>query len=278
MSGPVSYLDRIFTELTTILLIPFRSLPPLAGLLWLSVLAGVCMILVFGRLTDQEAIAETRRRMGGQVLGMMIYIGSPRTVLSMAGRLVRSNFRYLLLILKPLLVIAVPFAVLMGQLDARYGTAPLTPGEDVTVTLGWDGTMPSRGELGLEVSNADVVDPPVYVPPLGEISFRIRPAGTGPVVMEAGGESIPLGPVDAWSGALSAREFDAGTPFTRLLRPWNVRPVVFDTRQPSPDRGRVFLDPLRFAFLGGRWSWLAVLLVVSSLSALAGALVLRIRV
>jgi hypothetical protein len=96
--------------------------------------------------------------------------------------------------------------------------------------------------------------------------------------MEAGGAAVPVGPTDAWSGALSAREFDAGTPFMRLLRPWNVRPSVVDSRQISPDRGRIFLDPLRYPVLGGRWSWLAVLLVISSLSALAGALVLRIRI
>ena len=157
MAGPVSYLNRIFTELTTVLLIPFRSLHPLAGAVWLSVLAGLCMILIFRWLTDQEAISELRRRMGAEVLGMLIYISSPGTVLRMAGRLLRSNLRYLVLILRPLVVIAIPFAVLLGQLDARYSRGIPSPGEDITVTLGWAGQLPSRGECSVVASNATVL-------------------------------------------------------------------------------------------------------------------------
>jgi hypothetical protein len=278
MSGPVSYLDRIFTEMTSILLIPFRGLPPVYGLAWLSLIAGVCMILLFRWLSDQDAIASLRRKMGAQALGMLLYMTSPRTVVSMAGRLIASNMKYLLLVLKPLLVIAIPFVVLLGQTEARYSTEPLQSGEYVTVTLGWDGAMPSREEFSVIAANAAVIDPPVFVPALGEVSFRLEPSGTGPVVIESGGASLPVGPTASWPGSVSAREYDSGTPFSRLLRPWNVRPDIFDARLASPDRGQVFLEPVRYHVLGGRWSWLAVLLAVSTLSAIAGAAVFRVRV
>jgi uncharacterized protein YggT (Ycf19 family) len=278
MSGVVSYLNRIFSELTTILLIPFRKLPPLAGLIWLSVLAGMIIILIFRWLTDQEEISRLRKKMGAQVLGMLLYLSNPRTVLSMAGKLILSNFRYLWLILWPLVVIAVPYAVLLGQADARYSTVPPGPEDNITITLTYDDHLPSREEFSAMAGNAQIPEPPVFVPALNEISFRIRPTGHGVIVVETAGISFPVGPVESWSGALSAREFDAGNPFSRLFRPWNVRSLIINSFVHSPSSGQVFLSPLGFTVLGGRWSWLAVLLVFSSLSALAGAVIFRVRV
>ncbi len=278
MLGVVSTLNSIFSDLTTILLIPFRKLHPLVGLIWLSVLAGMIIILIFRQLTDQEEIARLRKKMAAQILGMLLYLSSPRTVLSMAGRLVLANFRYLWLILRPLLVIAIPFAVLMGQVDARYSTLLPGPEDDITVTIAYEEHLPSREGFSAVAANAQVLGPPVFIPALGEISFRIRPTGYGTILIETGGSSFPVGPVASWSGALSAREFDAGNPFSRLFRPWNIRSVIIDTGLQSPMSGRVFLPPARWAVLGGRWSWLAVLLVFSSLSALAGAAIFRVKV
>jgi hypothetical protein len=278
MSDIVDFTNRIFTDITTILLLPFRGLPPLWGLAWLSLLAGVCMILVFKGFSNQEAIGSLRKKMGAQALGMLLFISNPVTVLSMAGKLILSNFAYLWLIMKPLLVIAVPFVILMGQLDARYGKVPVSQLEEITVTLVYSDDLPEGNSFDVECGNAELIEPFVFIPTLGEVSFRIRPEGHGIIILDTGGVSFTLGDADRWSGAVSIREFDTETPFSRIIRPWNAKASIYSISSYAPSKGRIDLPARRYDVLDGRWSWLTVLLVFSSLSALAGALVFRVKI
>jgi len=278
MSDFIDFMNRIFMDISTILLLPFRGLPPLWGLAWLSLLAGVCMILVFKGFSNQEAIGNLRKKMGAQALGMLLFISNPLAVLSMAGRLILSNFAYLWLILKPILIIAIPFVILMGQLDARYGRIPPSQLDVITVTIVYSNDFPERNSFGVECENANLMEPFVFIPALGEVSFRIRPSGHGLITLDTGGVSITFGEADTWSGAVSFREFDTGTPFSRIVQPWNVKASYYSVDSCTPSRGRIDLPARRYDVLGGRWSWLTVLLVFSSLSAIAGAVVFRVKI
>jgi len=278
MSDFIDFMNRIFTDITTILLLPFRGLPALWGLAWLSLLAGVCMILVFKGSSNQEAIGKQRKKMGAQAIGMLLFISNPVTVLTLAGRLILSNFAYLWLILKPILIIAIPFVILMGQLDARYGRISPSQLEEITVTLVYSNDLPERNSFDVECGNADLMEPFVFIPTLGEVSFRIRSEGPGLITLDTGGVSFTFGKADTWSGSVSIREFDTGTPFSRIVRPWNVKASDCSTDSCTLLRGRIDLPTRRYDVLGGRWPWLTVLLVFSSLSALAGAVVFRVKI
>lgn len=100
-------LGTLLRIILDVLLIPFRGLPPFWGLLFISMLAGLGMIQVFGRVSDQNAISRLRKRMTGEVLGILLHVSRPGTVMRFAGKLIVSNFVYLWHILKPLLVLAV---------------------------------------------------------------------------------------------------------------------------------------------------------------------------
>ena len=151
MSDLIDFMNHIFMDITTLLLLPWRKLPPLWGLVWLSLLAGICMILVFKGFSNQEAIGRIRKKMGAHALGMLLFISNPLTVLSMAGRLILSNFAYLWLIVKPLLVITVPFVILMGQVDARFSRIPSSRLEEITVTLVYSDDLPERNSFDLGI-------------------------------------------------------------------------------------------------------------------------------
>ena len=278
MSDFLDFMNRIFTDITSILLLPFGGLPALWGLVWLSLLAGVCMILVFKGFSDQEAIGSLRKKMGAQALGMLLFISNPVTVLSMAGRLILSNFAYLWLILKPILVIAIPFVILMGQLDARFGRISPSRLERITITLVYSNDLPERNSFEVKCENANLMEPFVFIPTLGEVSFRIRPGGPGLITLDTGGVSFTFGEADTRSGSVSIREFDTGTPFSRIIRPWNAKASISSISSYAPSKGRIDLPTRRYDVLGGRWSWLTVLLVFSSLSALAGAVVFRVKI
>ena len=104
-----------------ILLLPFRPLPHFWGLLFISLLSGLGMITVFRLVSNQEKISRLRRRMGGEILGILLHLSNPLTVMKFAGKLIWSNTVYLVYLMKPLIVMAIPFMLVWGQLDARYG-------------------------------------------------------------------------------------------------------------------------------------------------------------
>jgi len=248
-----------------VLLYPFRTLHPLWGQMWISALTGLVMILIFKKTSNQQAISELRRKMGSRALGMLLYLESPRTVLKLAFGLVMDNFVYLWHLLKPMLVIAVPFVLVAAQLDARYGVQPPSSSRPSTAVIRWEEGIP--GELE-EPSAGTVVSPVVTVADSLEQSFSFT-GENGVFAME--NPDFRIGS-SGGSGSVVVRGAESGGIIPALFRPWN-------TKTPADVRYvRSFLQPVNYAVLGGRWSWFAVFLVFSSLWAVAGAVVFKVKV
>jgi hypothetical protein len=271
-------LDSLGTVLRLLfdaLLLPFRGLPPFWGLLFLSLLTGLGMIHVFGRISDQNAITRLRRRMTGEVLGILLHVSRPSTVLRFAGRLIVSNFVYLWHLFRPMLVIALPFALIWGQLEARYSTVDLPEERDpVTVTLSY-AVLPEIEERAIEGCGISFRGHVMQVDTLREMSFRVLALPEHPRTVSAGGVSFRVGRTGDWNGAIIARGFDTGRALERLFRPWLTGAADVPD---GPFAGRFDLAPAGYPVLGGRWSWLAVFLMFSTLSAMAGAKLFRVRI
>jgi len=92
----IDIFGSLLNGLFDILLLPFRSLPQFWGLLFLSLLSGIGMISVFRLISNQEKISRLRKRMGGEVFGILLHVSSPLTVIKFAGKLIWSNTVYLL--------------------------------------------------------------------------------------------------------------------------------------------------------------------------------------
>jgi len=246
-----------------ILLYPFRALHPLWGQMWLSALTGLMMILIFKKTSDQQAISQLRRKMGSRALGMLLYLESPLTVLKLALGLITDNFIYLWHLLRPMLVIAVPFILVAAQLDARYGVQPPSSSRPSTVTIRWENSLPV--EL-IEPTAGSVVSPVVTIADSLEKSFSFTGENG---VFEV--ENFRIG-TSGGTGSVVIRGAEKPGIVQALLRPWNA----------SAPEGihsvRSFLQPVDYAVLGGRWSWFGVFLVFSSLWAIAGAFVFKVKV
>jgi len=233
------------------------------------------MIAVFGRVSDQDAIGRLRRRMTGDALGILLHVSRPGAVMRFVGRLLADNSAYLWHVLRPLLVLAFPFALLWGQLEARYATVDLAEGIDpVTVTLRWI-EAPSRSAMTPSGTRIAIDGPVMRIDTLRQTSFRIVALPGHPRSLTAGGVSFPVGRTGDWNGSVISRGFLSGRPIERLFKPWltGVRAVPG-----GPSAGWLVLPPAGYGVLGGHWSWIAVFLVFSSLSALAGARLFRVRI
>lgn len=258
-----------------ILLIPFRIFPPFWGLLFISLISGFGMILVFSRVSDQKKIARLRKKMGGEVLGILLHVSNPGTVMIFAGKLIKSNTIYLGYLLKPLLVIAIPFMLLWGQLDARYSTGSMNEDYPTTVTVQYENGLPASENLNIKVTGLELIPPVVTVNTLDEASFRILPEGDTLRSLEIGGTVIPVGRTGSWNGCRILRGFNSAGSLKRFFSPWIGR---IDQTEEGPGSGWYSLPDTRYGILGGHWSWIAVFLVFSTLSATAGAKLFKVKI
>ena len=73
MNSLVALLNRTLNGLFDLLLRPFLGLPPIWALLAISLVAGVLMLWIFGRVSDQKAIKAIRDKIRGHLLGLRIF-------------------------------------------------------------------------------------------------------------------------------------------------------------------------------------------------------------
>ena len=152
-----------------------------AGAFWrlflFSVLAGVGMVYVFRRWSDQGALRATANRMLAYLMEFRLFIDEPALVVRAQRDLFVENWRLLRLLARPSLILIVPSIVLLSQMDAWYGRSPLRVGGPAVVTVQVKdlGRVDAAGIVLRAPAGIRVETPGVRVPSLNQISWRIRP-------------------------------------------------------------------------------------------------------
>jgi hypothetical protein len=142
-----------------------------ASLIIISAIWGALALLIFRSLTNRAALRKAVNRIYAHLLEIRLYSDEPALVWQAQKSLIAENVRFLIRIAPPILIMAVPFALLYPQLDAIYGYAPLKVGQSATVTLNAPGAEPYKLEVPPEIS---IETPPVKDAATNEISWRIR--------------------------------------------------------------------------------------------------------
>ena len=123
----MTWINVALVWLCDLLLQPLLRLPPVAGLLVVSLMTAAVMLPVIARTSNQKRMAETKRRIHAALLEIRLFNDDPRAVLRALGDALRFNGLYLRLSLVPLAWMAIPLALLMVHLHSFYGYAGLEP-------------------------------------------------------------------------------------------------------------------------------------------------------
>lgn len=249
-----------------LLLKPFSTLPPLAGLMWISALSGLMMILIFKKTSNQQAISALRRKMGSRALGMLLFLESPITVIKLALKLIADNFIYLWHLLKPMLIITIPFILIAAQLDARYSRQPLSQNDIATVTITWEDSIPTFNSPVVE--SGLIISPILSIPDSLEQSFSFTGENGLFISREIG---VRLGS-DKNNGAIFIRGAEKPGIVQALIRPWNT------ASNDNIHSMKAFFPEKNYNILGARWGWFTIFLVFSSLWAIVGAVVFKVKI
>jgi len=143
------------------------------GAIW-----GVVAFLVFRRFTDHAALRRVTRRLYAHLLEIRLFSDEPALVWKAQKALLVDNAHFLARIALPVLIMAVPFALLYAPLDSIYGSAPLEVGHSVIVTAQLSHELANDAQYSLEPPPGIVVETTAVRDFAGrQVSWRIRALG-----------------------------------------------------------------------------------------------------
>ena len=259
--------DSILSSLLDLLLGPFRGLHPFWALLILSVMVGAVLLVVFRYTSNQRGIQETKNRIKAHLLEIRLFKDDLRVLLSAQGSILKYNLRYMAYGLKPLLVIILPVALLLIQLEGWFGFRPLKPGEAAlfSVFLSSEG----QGDLASVELEADdgvaIESPSLRIPATGEVDWGIRAEipGEHHLLVKLKGTEISK------SVTVSAGEMVRVSPVKPSSNFWCV--ALYPGESPIPKDSQVRQINLDYPsrsidILGWKLHWLLVFFVLSTLT------------
>jgi hypothetical protein len=172
----VSALNALLRPTFDLLLRPLSGLPPMVGLVLVSLVAAVLMLLVFKATSDQPKLQAVKRQIHACLFEIRLFNDDLLAILRAQVEILRHNLRYLGLSLVPMLFMIVPLLLVIAQLQFHYGYEGLRPGQDFLVEVQLRGPDDgSRPPASLEAPVGLVVETPaVFIPSQRELAWRLR--------------------------------------------------------------------------------------------------------
>ena len=172
-----------------------RRVAPLATLVAVSVLTGLAMLWVVGRLSNQAGMAASKRAIQAAVFEMRLFNDRLPALVAALGRALGHNARYVGYTLVPLAWMTIPLLLLIAQLQAFYGYAGLTEGAPVVLTLRARDVARMAGAEAVTLEapgGVRVETPAVVLPGAGEVTWRLVPtvAGEHVVTVRIGSQAV----------------------------------------------------------------------------------------
>jgi hypothetical protein len=162
-----------------------------------SLVMAIVALLAFRVASNAGAIQRLKTRIGAYLLEIRLHSDDLRILLSDPWKIIGLNARYILHAMPPFLLILPPMLLAIVQIESRYAIRPLEPGEHTILTVAFRaGVDVMAPGLTLETSEGVQVEtPPVRIPSLGEVSWRLRAVEKGEqwvrIVPPAGTDAEP---------------------------------------------------------------------------------------
>ena len=258
--------NSIVGAILDLALSPLRDQSPLLGLILVAAVSTVVMLLIVRATSNQARLAAVKRSIQACVYEVRLFGDDAGAILRALGGLLRHNLTYLRLSFVPMVWMAVPFGLLMVQMDAIYGVAEVAPGRATLVKVVL--RDPARPTPVLSASaGVRVETPAVWIPSLREAVWRVsaETAGEYELTVVAGGTAATKRFSTAGGNVRRSPVRPDGRVLDQLLHPVE-RPLPAG----SPFESITVNYPSRgIAVFGWEVHWLIVFLVLSLIFAMA---------
>ena len=247
---------------------------PLTTLVALSVVTGLVLLWLAGRVTNQDGVAAAKRGIYAALFEVRLFNDDLGAVLRAVGRMLWQNLQYLRHSFVVFVWAAVPLLFVAGQLQAFYGYEGLTVGQSTLLTLQLRETraeaVPAADAFSLEAPDGIRVETEAIVlPGAGEVSWRIVPTAPGDYTVTTHvGQTALAKQVHVSDGA--ARRSQA------RVAGGLVDQFAYPSEPPVPDDSAVAAITLAYSepgldVLGWRVHWMVLYVIISMVTAFAFA-------
>lgn len=171
----MSVVNGALRPLFDALLLPFRSLPPIVGLLVVSLVAAIGMLFVYKRTSNQAKLEAVKRQIHACLFEIRLFKDDLPAILRAQTEILRHNLKYLALSAVPMLWMMVPLVLVIAQLQFHYGYRGLRPGEDFILKARLKEDAAVRPAASLEAPPGVAVETPaLWIPAERELAWRLR--------------------------------------------------------------------------------------------------------
>ena len=271
----MNILNTILTLLFDLLFMPFSGLAPVWGLTVLSLLAGVLMLWIFGKVSNQEKIRTIRDRIRGQLLAIRLFGDDLGLLFLTLFRLLRDNAIFLKHAFVPILIMLLPVLLILAQLNLRYSKRPLETGESAVVKVKLsDASLIDRGVVLEAPEGITVETPGVRIESLKEVVWRVRGDTPGQYRLR-----VKVGEEVVEKDLRVAQRFGV----TSSLRTANLITMLLYPGEPPIDTAgvesiEIKYQPMKLRMFGWNVNWLLLFFVLSLVSGFAFRRVLGVEI
>ncbi len=131
----MEFFNRTVTWAFDLLLAPFSFLAPVWGLVILSTVAGIIMLLVYGKISNQAAIKRVKKSIAAGIYESVLFRNDLRVSLKAQAGMFWGGMKYFGLAVPPIIILAIPTLIILAQLNLRYGYRALKTGEQTIVSV-----------------------------------------------------------------------------------------------------------------------------------------------
>jgi hypothetical protein len=272
----VVWLNAVSNTLGGVLLAPLGLLPGWLSATLVAVGSGLLLLLGFKYTSNQSAIRAVRGDIKAHLLALKLFRESPRVMLRAQGRILWGAVRSASLAVVPLLLLAPPVCLLLGQVALWYQARPLRVGEEAVLVVKLNGGQSTWPVVRLRPTDAlQVTAGPVRVLSKRELCWNLkaRRPGYHRLVLKVDGQAVE-------------KEVAIGEGFMRVstLRPgWQWREVLLHPAEPpftadSTVHSIAIEYPNRSSWTSGTDAWLVYWVVVSMVAALCFSPWLKVKI
>lgn len=274
----ISKLNSFFCTLFDIFIYPVSSFSKEVQILYVSFISGIIFLLIYGKISNQKGIKETKRKVMAYVLEVALYRHSIKVCLKSQLNLLIQGAKYVSFALIPLCVLMVPCILIMAQLNLHYESRGLRYDEEAIVEV------KAKDDIQLENFSLEgkygVISPALRVDDDGKIFWKIKNNNKNRELKEV---KFLLKEEDSQSSFPVYFDYNNAPLFSnftqsKLLSFLYPSKFKFINDKVSVEELKIYYPSSYQYYFGKKINWLIVFLIVSILSGFLASKIFKIEI
>lgn len=128
--------NSVVTRIFDAIFFPLNFLGTSSSIVIISILAGIALLFVYGKVSNQKAIKKVKKGIAAGIYESVLFRNDLKVSLKAQGKMFLGGMKYFALAIPPIIILSIPCLIILAQLNLRFGVKPLSQGESTILTIG----------------------------------------------------------------------------------------------------------------------------------------------